>query len=181
METQTTQNQMSNWFPTIVDTLAENPDQGPLTESYNVDASKVIQVLNRALASEMMAWLSYKAQALAAEGIRAQVVIEEFEEHATQELEHVEMLTARIDELGGTPRLDPASIDTLSIHPFGGADTLEAMLAHQLKAERRAVEFYRDAIQWLGDRDPTTRRMLEDILAVEEHHANDLSGLMPCN
>lgn len=172
-------NDTTHWFPTIVDRLAENPDQGPLTASYHVDASKVVQVLDRALASEMMSWLSYRAQAMAANGLRARPVIAEFEEHAAQELEHVEMLCERIDQLGGMPRLDPASIGTLSIHPFGGPDSLEAMLEHQLKSERRAVEFYRDAIQWLGDRDPTTRRVLEDILAVEEHHATDLYDLMP--
>lgn len=134
-------------------------------------------MLDRALASELMSWLSYTSQALAATGVRAQMVAEEFAEHAEQELGHAKQLATRIDELGGTPRLDPVSIGTLSIHPFGGADELKAMLEHQLTAERRAVEFYRDAVQWIGDRDPTTRRVLEDILAVEERHANDLKGL----
>lgn len=167
----------NGWFPTIVDTLVDNPEEGPLTASYGLDAEQVRQVLDRAIASEMVAFLSYTAQALAARGIRAQTVAREFEEHAQQELGHAQTLLTRLDELGGTPRLDPASIGKLSIHAYEGGGKLDAMLRYQLEAERRAVEFYRDAIQWLGDKDPTTRRVFEDILAVEERHANDLQGL----
>ena len=170
-------NSKNGWFPTIVDSLVDNPEEGPLTASYGLDAEQVKQVLNRAIASEMVSYLSYTAQALAARGIRAQTIVKEFNEHADQELGHAGALLTRLDEIGGEPKLDPASIGRLSIHPYQGGGTLAEMLEYQLEAERRAVEFYRDAVQWLGDKDPTTRRVFEDILAVEERHANDLQGL----
>lgn len=164
-------------FPSITRDLGQNPSEGPLTQTYLIDAEKVRTTLDKALASELMAWSTYTAQAIAADGLKAETVRPELEEHAAQELAHAEMLAKRIDELGGMPDMNPMTIADRSIHPYEVGETVDEMLAIQLAAERRAVDFYRRAIQWIGDRDPTTRRMLEDILAVEEQHANDIAGL----
>ncbi|MCB9673580.1 MAG: ferritin-like domain-containing protein [Alphaproteobacteria bacterium] len=134
-------------------------------------------MLDHALASEIVSFLSYTAHAAAAGGLREAVAAEEFAEHAAEELAHARLLMKRLDELGAMPDLEPDTLNARSHSPFDGSTTLEAMLAYQVDAERRAVELYRGAIQWLGDRDPTTRRVLEEILATEERHARDMQTL----
>ncbi|MEZ4321940.1 MAG: ferritin-like domain-containing protein [Myxococcota bacterium] len=165
-------------IPSIASDLGHNEGEGPITPSFLVDVDRVVALLNQAVASELTAFLSYTAHAAAAGGLREEVAQREFAEHAEQELGHARALIARIDELGGIADLDPSTFARRSIAPFCGATGLDEMLAHQMQAERGAVELYRNAIQWLGDRDPTTRRLLEDILSTEERHARDIQTLL---
>jgi len=154
--------------------LGDNPSEGPLTPSFLVDADRVVELLRVGVASEHMSWLAYTAHAAAMDSLRARPVAADFREHAEQELGHMRKLMGRMQQLGAEIVLDPMQLAKRSIHPHAVPGTLEDMVGYHLQAERRAVEFYRDAVQWLGDRDPTTRRLMEDVLAVEEQHARDL-------
>jgi bacterioferritin len=159
--------------------LGDNAEEGALTPSYLVDAEQVIELLHTALASEHTSWMMYTAHAASIHSLRDEVLVREFRHHAEQELEHFHRLLARVGVLGGQVDLAPCTLEKRSIHTYEGPASIEEMVQTHLCAERRAVEFYREAVQWLGDRDPTTRRLLEDVLAVEEQHAHDLQHLGP--
>jgi len=156
----------------------EKMDDGAVTASYQADREKVIEVLNEVLATETVCTLRYRNHYFMARGIHATGVEEEFLEHANQEQQHADMIAKRICELGGTPNLDPAGLATRSHAQYGEGDTLEEMIREDLVAERIAIATYSEIIRWLANDDPTTRRMMEEILATEEEHADDMAKLL---
>jgi len=156
----------------------EKMDDGAVTASYQADRDKVIEVLNEVLATETVCTLRYRNHYFMARGIHATGVEEEFLEHANQEQQHADMVAKRICELGGTPNLDPAGLAARSHAQYGEGDSLEEMIREDLVAERIAIATYSEIIRWLANDDPTTRRMMEEILATEEEHADDMAKLL---
>ncbi|MEO8223422.1 MAG: ferritin-like domain-containing protein [Gammaproteobacteria bacterium] len=153
-------------------------DQGAITASYPKDRAAIVKILNDALATELVCVLRYKRHYYSTKGIRAQVAAAEFLEHAGEEQQHADWLAERIVQLGADPDLNPATLVERSHAEYHEGLRLRDMLYADLVAERIAIESYREAIAYVGDRDPTTRRLLETILASEEHHAEDLVDLM---
>jgi bacterioferritin len=156
----------------------EQIERGAVTENYGGDVQQTIDLLQTALATEIVCVLRYTMHNIAAVGIDSESVKEEFAEHARDEREHMEKIANRINQLGGTPNLDPEGLQTRSATEYGSAQKLIDMIKENLVAERIAVEHYRDLIRFFGDKDPTTRIMLEGILAQEEDHANDMHDLL---
>ena len=152
--------------------------EGAVTPGYTLDRDTAIQVLNDALATEIVCWLRYLGHAFAARGIHSEVVITEFREHAAQEEEHLNLLATRISQLGGTANFDPKGIDTRAHSNFETSTQLDEMIRQDLEAERVAIDIYREMVSWFGNQDPTTRRILEGILAQEEEHADDMASLL---
>jgi bacterioferritin len=153
-------------------------EQGAVTESYRADQDTVVRMLNEALATEIVCVLRYKRHYFMATGIHAQGVAQEFLEHATEEQGHADLIAERITQLGGAPNFDPEGLLTRSHSEYIEAGSLLDMIRENLVAERIAVASYAEMIRYLGNDDPTTRRMLEGILAVEEEHAEDLRSLI---
>ena len=151
---------------------------GAVTGGFGADPEAVISLLNSALATELVCVLRYKHHHFMAAGFNAQAAADEFLEHANEEQQHADALAARIVQLGGEPDFSPASLSERSHSEYVAPATLAEMLREDLVAERIAIDSYRDMIGYVGDDDPTTRRVLEDILAVEEEHADDLLSLM---
>lgn len=149
-----------------------------MTEGYQADREAVIRILNEALATEIVCVLRYKYHYHAASGIHAKSVAAEFLEHANEEQQHADQLAERITQLGGKPNLSPEGLLTRSHSEYVEGDDLATMLREDLIAERIAIDSYREIVQFLGNDDPTTRRMMEEILAKEEEHAEDLSTLL---
>src|SRR5262245_28916061 len=156
----------------------EQMDQGPITDAYQADRQKVIDVLNEVLATEIVCTLRYKAHYYLAHGIHSQAVANEFLEHAREEEQHAEMVAKRITELNGKPNFNPDGLHTRSHAQFAEGNKLEDMIREDLVAERIAIETYSEIVRWLGSDDPTTRRLIEEILAKEEEHADDLAKLL---
>jgi len=156
----------------------EQIERGAVTENYGGNVQQTIDLLQTALATEIVCVLRYTMHNIAAVGIDSESVKEEFAEHARDEREHMEKIANRINQLGGTPNLDPEGLQTRSATEYGHAQKLIDMIKENLVAERIAVEHYRDLIRFFGDKDPTTRIMLEGILAQEEDHANDMHDLL---
>ena len=156
----------------------EKMEDGAVTSAYKADKSKVISVLNEVLATETVCVLRYKNHYFMAKGIHASAVEDEFLEHANQEQVHADKVAKRITELGGKADLNPATLVSRSHAEYGEGNTLEAMIREDLVAERIAVQTYAEIIRWLGNDDPTTRRMIEEILAQEEEHADDMAKLL---
>ena len=152
--------------------------QGAVTGDYPLDIEKACEILNAALASEILCVLRYRHHAIIAKGINFPQVAAEFKEHAANEDEHVWALAERIDQLGGDPDFNPATIQARSATEYGTSGELLDMVREDLIAERVVIEVYRQMIDWFGHNDPTTRRLLEKILADEEEHANDLADLL---
>jgi len=153
-------------------------EDGAITAAYKADRERVIEVLNEVLATETVCTLRYRNHYFMARGIDSGPVAEEFLEHSKEEQGHADRVAKRIAELGGNPNLDPASLATRSHAEYKEAKTLEAMIREDLVAERIAVSTYSEIIRWLGNDDPTTRRMIEDLLATEEEHADDMANLL---
>ena len=151
---------------------------GPVTADYGLDPQVVVQLLNEALATELVCTLRYKRHYYMAQGLKARFAAEEFLEHAGQEAEHADWLAERIVQLGGEPDFDPDTLTQRSHAQYHAGTELQDMINEDLVAERIAIESYREMVLYLGDRDPTTRRLLEEILAVEEEHADDLVDLL---
>ncbi len=151
---------------------------GAVTGAYLADKERVIAVLNEVLATEIVCVLRYKNHYFMASGIHAKPVAEEFLEHANEEMRHADMVAKRITELGGNPNLSPVGLATRSHAEYKEVDSLEDMIKEDLVAERVAIETYSEIVRWLGQDDNTTRRMIEEILAVEEEHADDLANLL---
>jgi bacterioferritin len=151
---------------------------GALTSSYEGDRDVVIQMLNEALATEMVCVLRYKRHYYMAKGINAESVAAEFAEHAAEEQMHADQIAERIVQLGGAPDFSPDGLSKRSHAEYIESDTLIDMLKENLIAERIAIDSYREMIDYLGKNDSTTRRMLEEILAKEEEHADELAGLL---
>ena len=156
----------------------EHMSKGALTENYGGDVKQAIELLQTALATEIVCVLRYNMHNIAAVGIDSESVKQEFAEHARDEYDHMEKLANRINQLGGTPNFDPEGLAMRSATEYGHATKLIDMIKENLVAERIAVEHYRDLIRYFGDKDPTTRVMLEGILAQEEDHANDMHDLL---
>ncbi len=154
---------------------------GAMTESYKANAEEVINVLNEALATEIVCILRYKNNHFMAAGLNAEPIAAEFLVHANEEQMHADWLCTRICQLGGVPNMNPSGFITRSHADYYQGDDLTKMIQENLVAERVAIETYSEIIRWIGDSDPTTRRMLEDILKEEEHHADDLVGFLEKN
>ena len=169
-------------FLTDVETLRrharEHIEKGPITDAYGADADRVVAVLNEALATELVCVLRYKRHYYTAQGIDAGPVGAEFLQHATEEQQHADLIAARITQLGGEPDFDPDTLSTRSHAEYVAGTDLLDMVREDLVAERVAIASYTEIIGWLGTADPTTRRMLEDILALEEEHAEDLLTIL---
>ena len=156
----------------------KNIEQGAVTEGYGAEREMVIKLLNEALATELVCVLRYKRHYFMANGIHAASVAAEFLEHANEEMVHADSLAKRIVELRGEPNFCPVGMADRSHAEYVEGKNLKDMIKEDLIAERIAIESYREMIGYLGDQDPTTQRLLKEILASEEEHAEDLSSLM---
>ncbi|MBC7918098.1 MAG: bacterioferritin [Rhodoferax sp.] len=153
-------------------------EQGAVTADYSANREEVLKQLNEALATELVCVLRYRRHYFMARGIHSRGVAEEFLAHSNEELTHADQLAARIVQLGGEPDFNPAELAGRSHAEYVAADTLAEMIKEDLVAERIAIHSYRDMIAYLGHDDPTTSNLLKSILAVEEEHADELSGLL---
>jgi len=156
----------------------QHMDQGAVTEGYKADRPTVVKILNEALATEIVCVLRYKFHYYMASGIDSQAVKEEFLEHATEEQQHADMISERITQLDGKPNYNPEGLASRSHSEYKEGTTLVDMIREDLVAERVAIESYSEIIRYLGDDDPTTRRLMEQILAAEEQHADDMKTLL---
>src|SRR5439155_25790418 len=163
---------------TLRDRARKTIDEGPITSAYGADKDRVVEVLNEALATEIVCYLRYKRHYFTARGIHSQAVAGEFLQHATEELGHADQIAMRITQLQGEPNFNPDGLSARSHAEYVEGGALREMIEEDLVAERVAIESYSEIIRWLGDKDVTTRRMFEDILAVEEEHADDLLNLL---
>lgn len=157
---------------------AANLDDGAVTEGYQADREAVIAMLNDALATELLCVLRYKRHYFTVSGPNTGHIKAEFLEHAQQEQDHADRIAERIVQLNGSPNFNPATLTARSHAEYDDSDDVQAMVRADLIAERVAIESYRQMILAIGDKDPTTRAMLVDIMAVEEEHADDMSDLM---
>ena len=146
--------------------------------SYKADLETVLRLLNEALATEIVCVLRYKRHQFMARGLNAQPVAQEFAEHAAEEQSHADRIAERITQLGGEPNFNPEGLATRSHSEYAEGNTLTEMIKEDLVAERIAIESYSEIIRFLGDNDPTSRRMMEEILAKEEEHAEDMQTLI---
>lgn len=162
----------------IRDAARQHIRQGVITEHYGADLNRVIELLNAALATEILCTLRYKKHYYTASALGASVAATEFLEHADQENTHADQLANRIMQLGGSPDWSPQGLTERSHADYVECDTVGEMIKENLIAERIAIDTYREMIKYIGNGDPTTRRLLEEILAVEEEHADDLVDLM---
>jgi bacterioferritin len=153
-------------------------DDGAVTSSYLADRKQVIEVLNQALATEIVCVLRYKRHYYAASGIHAKSVAEEFLEHANEEQGHADRIAERITQLEGSPNFDPQGLLTRAHSQYVEGKSLVDMIKEDLIAERIAIESYSEIVRFLGDRDITSRKLMEDILGNEEEHAKDLNDLL---
>src|SRR5438105_4097203 len=153
-------------------------EQGAVTPSYGADRDTVVKMLNDALATEIVCVLRYKRHYFMAQGLSSESVKEEFKEHAAEEQEHADRIAERIVQLGGAPDLNPATLATRAHSEYVEAKSLVDMIRENLIAERIAIESYREIVEYLDGKDPTSHRMMRDILAVEEEHAEDLNSLL---
>lgn len=153
-------------------------EKGPITPSYGAEVDRVITVLNEALATEIVCVLRYRQHYYDAKGINAEPVAAEFLDHAREEQEHADRLAERITQLGGSPDLNPDTLTGRAHSEYRTASDLIEMIKENLVAERVAITSYTEIIKWLGDSDVTTRRLFEDILAVEEEHADDMINFL---
>jgi bacterioferritin len=169
-------------FLTDVKTLRERArkhiEQGAITEGYTGDRETVVKLLNEALATEIICVLRYKRHFFMATGINAESVAAEFLQHANEEQGHADLIAQRIVQLGGAPNFSPEGLATRSHAEYVEGENLVDMIREDLVAERIAIDSYREMINYVANDDPTTRRMLEGILAMEEEHADDLVTLL---
>jgi len=169
-------------FLTDVKTLRararQHIEQGAVTPGYRADREVVLRLLNEALATEIVCVLRYKRHYFMAHGINSQPVANEFLEHANEEQAHADQLAARIVELRGAPNFSPEGLQSRSHAEYVEGNSLAEMIKEDLVAERIAIDSYGEMIRFIGDDDPTTRRLLEGILASEEEHAEDLATLL---
>ena len=163
-------------FLTDVETLRKRARA--ITDGYGADRKRVIDVLNGVLATELVCVLRYKRHYFTAQGINAASVAAEFKQHAEEEQGHADAVAERIVQLGGEPDFSPQGLATRSHSEYDQSTDLLAMVREDLVAERVAIESYQEIVRWLGNDDPTTRRVIEEILAVEEEHAEDLLSIL---
>jgi bacterioferritin len=156
----------------------EQIEQGAITENYQLDPDRVTSILNEALATEIVCTLRYRFHYFMATGIHSSAVAKEFLEHANEEQEHADLIARRIKQLGGKPEMNPAVIVQNSHSEYKEGSSLADMIREDLIAERIAIESYREIIKFFAEKDPTSRVMLEEILAKEEEHADELTDLL---
>ena len=172
----------SGWFlgdlQTIRRKAREHLTGGAVTSNYKGNVEQAVTLLNHAVATEIVCVLRYKYHAVAATGIASESVKEEFAQHAKEEEEHLDMLCERINQLGGKPQMNPEGLLARAASQYVEGENLVDMIKENLVAERVAIETYRDMVRYFADNDPTTRVMLEHILAQEEEHANDMHDLL---
>jgi bacterioferritin len=156
----------------------EHIAQGAVTPGYHADRGVVIKLLNEALATEIVCTLRYKRHYFMAKGIHAEGVAAEFLEHAAEEQQHADQIAARLVQLGGEPDFSPDGLASRSHAEYVEGEDLESMIREDLIAERIAIDSYREIIAYLAEKDSTTRRLMEEILAKEEEHADDLANLL---
>ncbi len=169
-------------FLTDVQTLRkrarEHIEQGAVTQGYTADRETVLKLLNEALATELICVLRYRRHYFMASGLEAQSVAAEFLQHANEEQGHADQIAARIVQLGGEPNFSPDGLSTRSHAEYVEGTDLIDMIKEDLVAERIAIDSYREMVAYCGNEDPTTRRLLEEILGVEEEHAEDLVSML---
>jgi bacterioferritin len=156
----------------------EHIAEGAVTPGYHADRGVVLKLLNEALATEIICTLRYKRHYFMAQGIHAESVASEFLEHAQEEQQHADQIAERITQLGGAPDFSPEGLASRSHAEYVEGDSLEDMIKEDLVAERIAIDSYREMIEYFGMKDVTTRRLMEEILAKEEEHADDLASLL---
>jgi bacterioferritin len=153
-------------------------EKGPVTANYEGDLKQTIEILQSVLATEIVCVLRYTMNAVAASGLSSDSVKAEFDEHAKEEQDHARRVAERINQLGGTPDFSPEGLASRSASQYVVGGNLIEMIKENLIAERIACEHYRDLIRYFGEKDPTTRVMMESILSKEEEHANDMHDLL---
>ena len=153
-------------------------EEGAVTESYKGDVNKTVEILNEALATEIVCVLRYMHHYFMATGVHAKGVADEFKEHADAEREHADLLAERIQQLGGKPDFNPKSLLQRSISQYVEGETLADMIREDLIAERIVIEVYQEMVRYFGNNDPTTRVIVEQLLKDEEEHASDLADLL---
>ena len=162
----------------IRDRARQQMSEGAVTGAYKADREQVIKVLNEALATEIVCVLRYKRHYFMASGMNSDSVKAEFLQHATEEQAHADSICTRIVQLNGEPNLSPEGLLSRSHSEYVEGETLVDMIREDLVAERVAIESYNEIIRFIGATDPTTRRLMEQILAKEEEHAEDMSNLL---
>ena len=162
----------------IRDQARKHMSDGAVTQTYGADRQVVLKLLNDALATEIVCTLRYKRHYFMAKGINSEAVAAEFAEHASEEQEHADRFAERIVQLGGEPDFAPDGLKTRSHSEYREGENLTDMIRENLIAERIAIDTYREIIRYLGDNDVTTRRIFEEVLAVEEEHADDMHDLL---
>jgi len=155
----------------------KNIESGAVTGNYQADRESVIKVLNDALATEIVCVLRYRRHYFTAKGIHSKAIAEEFMTHSVEEQGHADKISERISQLNGEPDLNPAGVSGRSHSEYKEGSDLVSMIREDLVAERIAIESYTEIIRWLGEADPTSRRLMEEILEVEEEHAEELANL----
>jgi len=153
-------------------------ESGAVTDSYKADRKRVIDVLNEVLATEIVCVLRYKRHYFMARGVNSESVKQEFAQHAAEEQQHADWVAERIVQLGGSPDFNPEGLTRHSHSEYSKGDVLLSIVREDLVAERVAIESYSEIVRWLGNDDPTTRRVIEDILKAEEEHADDMANLL---
>jgi bacterioferritin len=169
-------------FLTDVQTLRKRArqhiDEGAVTAGYSADREMVLKLLNDSLATEIVCVLRYRRHHFMAKGMQAKSIADEFLVHSNEEQGHADQIAERIVQLGGEPNFSPDGLVSRSHAEYIAGDSLVDMIKEDLVAERIAIDSYREIIRYLGDHDPTTQRMMEAILAVEEEHADDMADLL---
>lgn len=175
-----TDNSFSVDVAAIRDRARQEMHRGPVTQHYGTDPDKVVAILNEVLATEIVCWMRYTRHAITATGINRAQVSGEFTEHAEEERGHAMRVAERISQLGGDPDFDPATLAARAHTTYEtfSDDNLQGVLKENLAAERIVIATYQEIVRWLGDTDVTTRRLIEDILAEEEEHADDILDLL---
>ncbi|MCU1281975.1 MAG: Bacterioferritin [bacterium] len=156
----------------------EDLEQGAVTRNYGTDVETSIKLLNAVVATEIVCVLRYRFHAIVATGIASESVKEEFEEHAREEEQHLLWAAERINQLGGKPNMNPDGVGARAASQYVEGSNLVEMIKENLVAERIAIETYRDLVRYFADKDPSTRLLMERILAQEEEHANDMHDLL---
>ncbi len=163
---------------TLRERARQNLSEGVVTKTYGGDVKRTIEILQSVLATELVCVLRYTLHAVTATGISSEAIKSEFAQHAKEEQAHMMSVAERIDQLGGTPNFNPEGLASRSASQYAEGENLVDMIKENLIAERIAVDHYRELIRYFGDDDPSTRVMLEGILAVEEEHATDMQDLL---
>ncbi len=153
-------------------------EKGAVTEGYQADRETILKLLNEALATELVCVLRYKRHYFMAQGIHAEPIAQEFLQHANEEQAHADQIASRITQLGGEPNFSPDGLTSRSHSEYVEGGSLIDMVKEDLVAERIAIDSYSEMVRFVGEKDPTTRRLLEGILAMEEEHADDLAKIL---